>query len=84
MRAAVSCPQPEVMKSTAPSKVDLAVRDLFGERQRIPGLDQHMEAPALDLRFFVLVGLDDLGASRSLRVGSLSFKTIPLARSWTS
>ena len=35
-----------------PVKIGLRVRELLGERQWIAGLDQHVEAPGLDL--FVL------------------------------
>src|SRR5712691_10109429 len=43
-----------------PVQVGLAVRDLLGERERVPGLDQHVQAPALDFRALRLFWFGDL------------------------
>ena len=46
-----------------PVKIGFGVREPLGERQRIAGLDQHVEAPGLDL-FALRLGLfDRLGQS---------------------
>src|SRR5436190_11536135 len=42
-------------------EIGVAVGDLLGERQRIAGLDEHMEPPALHLGALVVWGLDYLG-----------------------
>ena len=62
--AAVTGPQPLRTSSDARVEVGLARREPLGERQREPGLDQHVQAPALDLGLLVLAPhgcLDRLG-----------------------
>ena len=42
-------------------EVGLRVGEALGERERVTGLDQHVQAPALDLQSFAEIGLDRLG-----------------------
>jgi hypothetical protein len=42
-------------------QIGLAAGKSLGERKRITGLHQHMEAPALDLRALAPVWFDDFG-----------------------